>query len=136
MEDELLKVAIDKNKVGSILKMVEIRLKRVQNTRDEEFASLLVEDYYELIKELATAVLNLEGYKTLSHKLLFDVLAKRFNVFTDAEIDVIDDLRKTRNRIVYDGFFVKQQYISSRMSSVQKIVEKLRRNIEEKINTL
>ena len=38
--------------------MVYLREKRIQKSEADEFATLLVEDYYEIIKELATAILN------------------------------------------------------------------------------
>lgn len=59
MEDEvLIKITPDKERVKSILGMVYLREKRIKKSEAEEFATLLVEDYYEIIKELATAILN------------------------------------------------------------------------------
>lgn len=134
MSEEILTITPDKEKVNSILKMVEIRTERIQNTSDvEKFSSLLIEDYYELIKELTTALLNLSGYKTLSHKILFDWLSKNYDIFTQEESEVIEDLRKTRNRIVYDGFFVKQQYLEQRITVIEKILSKLKNAIESKL---
>lgn len=57
-EDELIKVTPDKERAKSMLEMVKLREKRIEVNKNDEFATLLLEDYYELIKELSTALIN------------------------------------------------------------------------------
>jgi|SRR3989344_6768680 len=135
MNDDIIKITPDKNKAKSILKMVEVREKRIQETKSDQFSSLLVEDFYEIIKELATAVINLNGYKTLSHKILFEKLIED-KIFSQNEIEIIEDLRRTRNKIVYDGFFVKEHYLIDREKIINSISDRLKKIVREKILNL
>ena len=112
--------------------MVYLREKRIQKSEAEEFTTLLVEDYYEIIKELATAVLNLNGYKTLSHKALFEFLKDKYKSFTLSEIELMDELRKIRNKVVYEGFFVKGDYLKRNKAIIILIISKLKKLAEEK----
>ena len=123
-EDDLIKITPDKERVKSILGMVYLREKRIQKSEAEEFATLLVEDYYEIIKELATAILNLNGYKTLSHKALFEFLKDNYSLFTLSEIELMDELRKIRNKVVYEGFFVKGDYLKRNKTIINSIMSK------------
>lgn len=113
--------------------MVALREKRIALSNDEEFTTLLIEDYYEVIKELATAILNLEGYKTLSHKTLFEFLKGKYEVFTISEIELMDELRKIRNRVVYEGFFIKSDYLKRNKAIIKTILLKFKKLVEEKI---
>ena len=135
MNDDIIKITPDKNKAKSILKMVEVREKRIQETKSDQFSSLLVEDFYEIIKELATAVINLNGYKTLSHKILFEKLIED-KIFSQNEIEIIEDLRRKRNKIVYDGFFVKEHYLIDREKIINSISDRLKKIVREKILNL
>ena len=112
--------------------MVYLREKRIQKSEADEFATLLVEDYYEIIKELATAILNLSGYKTLSHKALFEFLKDNYKLFALSEIELIDELRKIRNKVVYEGFFVKGDYLKRNKVIINSIISKLKKLAEEK----
>lgn len=135
MEDEeLIKITPDKERVKSILEMVRLREGRINSTKDEKFSTLLIEDYYENIKELSVALLNLEGYKTLSHKALFDYLKDKYEVFTLSETELMHGLRKTRNKVVYEGFFIKPFYLKRNEATINEIVKKLKNLINEKIN--
>ena len=45
---------------------------RIKLQDRKRMTALILSDYYEIIKELSTALLLLDGYKTLSHKDLID----------------------------------------------------------------
>ena len=66
----------DKEMAKSILKMVDVRLEALdlELEKTDQFASLVVEDYYEIIKEIITALMAVDGYKTLSHEVLIGYL--------------------------------------------------------------
>ena len=64
----LIKVSKDFEKVKNILKMIKLIEERIKIQDKIKFASLVLFDYYEMIKELVTALLLIDGYKTLSHK--------------------------------------------------------------------
>ena len=70
-KEPVRKVSIDSDKINSILKMCEVRLIFVQKQDvDEESASIISEDYYEIIKELLTALLLKHGLKSDNHECL------------------------------------------------------------------
>ncbi|MFH1972049.1 MAG: hypothetical protein ABIJ18_01070 [archaeon] len=134
MEEELIKITPDKERVKSILEMVILRQKRIDMNKGEEFSTLLVEDYYEIIKELATATINLDGYKTLSHKILFDYLQENYKEFELSETEFMQDIRKTRNKVVYEGFFIKPIYLDRNKIIIELIIKKLKSLINKKLD--
>ena len=133
MEDELISVTPDKEKAKSILKMADTRLEMLNGIDPEKFPAPLVEQYYEVIKELMTTVLLLDGFKTLSHKALIEYLAKKYKEFGEADIVFLNNLRVTRNRISYDGFFVSKEYLTTRRNKIFAAITKLKNLTEEKI---
>ncbi|MAF36500.1 hypothetical protein CL622_05280 [archaeon] len=135
MKKELITVSPNEARVRSIVEMVVLREKRIQVNDKDEFTSLNVEDYYEIIKELTTAIINLDGYKTLSHKALFTYLKDHYLEFSSADHILIDELRKTRNKIAYEGFFIKSWYLRKNDIYIKQIVQKLRAIIKQKMNS-
>jgi hydrogenase maturation factor len=133
MEEEIIKITPDRERAKSILDMVKLREKRIENDNKEEFSTLLLEDYYEIVKELATALMNLDGFKTLSHKTLFEYLANKYEHFTLEETELMSDLRRTRNKVVYEGFFIKPTYLKRNEVIIRQIIIKLRKRINEKL---
>lgn len=95
--------------------------------------ALIIADYYEIIKELITAILLLDGYKTLSHKDLIDYLQKKYSEFSTGEISVLDDLRILRNRVAYDGFFIEISYLDRNEILFKTIIQKLKILIDKKL---
>ncbi len=130
---DLIKVTPDKERVRSILKMTELIEKRIKIQDKETMAALILVDYYEIIKELLTALLLLDGYKTLSHKDLIEYLDQNYAEFGKHEISVMDDLRVLRNRIAYEGFFVDSSYLKRNEKIFKIIIQKLRQLIKKKL---
>ena len=64
----LIKITPNKERARSILEMTKLISERIKSQDKIKMASLIISDYYEIIKELITAVLLIEGYKTLGHK--------------------------------------------------------------------
>lgn len=131
--EEILKVAPDKEKAKSILKMADLRLEMIKEIKDEKFASPLIEEYYEIIKELATAVMTVDGFKTTSHIRLIEYIQQNYSDFPAHEIYFLDQLRKLRNRIAYDGYFVKEDYLKRHCQDIQNIIKKLKVILENKL---
>lgn len=77
LHDQIEEVTSDKEMARSILKMVEVRERELESKDKKEFTSLVVEDYYEIIKEGITAVMAVDGRKTLSHEALVVYLNER-----------------------------------------------------------
>ncbi len=136
MEDNLIRITIDTEKAKSILKMVETSLEMIKEINLSKFPSNVTKEYYDVIRELMSTAVLLEGYKTYgegAHKALIDYIASHYKEFDSDEIAMLDDLRIKRNKICYDGFFVEEDYIKGRLERIQKIISKLRAIINKKL---
>ena len=131
--EELIKISSDKEKARSILKMVMPLLRRLESTNKSEFPSLTIADYYEAIKELLTAILLTDGFKTLSHKILIEY-AKNLKGVREHEYYLMDGLRVLRNRVEYDGFFVSKDYLERKEQSINSVVSKLIKILKKKLS--
>jgi len=136
MDEDLIRIIPDKEKAKSILKMTDTTLKMIKEIDIDKFSSNITKEYYEIIRELMTIILLLDGYKTYgegSHKKLIEYLELNYKEFDKSEIYFIDDLRNIRNKIAYDGFFVEINYILNNIKNIQRIIEKLNKIIENKL---
>jgi len=129
-EEHIKKIKPDKEKIRSIIKMCDIRLKVLKNIKlDEETASIIATDYYEVIKELLTAILLKNGLKSNNHECLISFSKKEFPNY-EYETNIIHQLKDVRNRVSYDGVFVKKEYIQSNRLEFEHIIELLKRLLE------
>ncbi|MEK6835965.1 MAG: hypothetical protein AABX55_02995 [Nanoarchaeota archaeon] len=103
--DKIKRISMDKERSKAILNSVLIREKFLKERDEKEFATIFIENNYEIIKELITALMYLNGYKTLSHEYLISFLREFYKEFFEYEINLIDKLRILRNRIAYGGVF-------------------------------
>jgi len=136
MEEGLIRITPNKEKTKSILNMVETTLEMIKHIDIAKFSSNITKEYYDIIRELMTVVLLLDGYKTYgegAHKKLIEYLKANYKEFDEYEISLIDDLRITRNKIAYDGFFVEKDYIERKINDINKIIKKLKEIIQLKI---
>lgn len=135
--EELMKVTPNKEKAKSILKMVETTIEMINNLDVDKFPSNITKEYYEVIRELLSIVLLLDGYKTYgegAHKKLIEYIEKNYKEFSKYEISLIDSLRNTRNKISYDGFFVDKDYIERKKKDIAMIIQKLKEIIRKKLD--
>ena len=136
MEKDLIKITPDKDKAQSILKMVSTTIEMIKVLDVTKFSSNVTKEYYDVIRELLSVVLLLDGYKTYgegAHKKLVEYLQSNYKEFSEYEISLIDDLRITRNKIAYDGFFVEKDYIKRKIKDVHVIIKKLKDIIGKKL---
>jgi len=129
---DLIKITPDTERAQSILKMVSLLEERIKNQNKNKMTSLIISDYYEIIKELTTAILLTDGYKTLSHKDLIDYLKERYFQFDENDISNLDDLRILRNRISYEGFFIDISYLNRNENLFKEIIKKLKNILTDK----
>lgn len=129
---DLIKITPDKEKAINISKMVSLIEERIKTQDRKKMAALIIADYYEIIKELITAILLTDGYKTLSHKDLIDYLKEEHSDFTAHEISNLDDLRILRNRVAYEGFFIEPSYLNRNELLFKTIIQKLKNLVVEK----
>ncbi len=124
--EKVSKIRPDNEKAKALLKMTELHEKRAQITPLPDMATLLVEEYYEIVKELITAITSCDGWKTTSHELLVGYLAKFYREFTTAEIALIDQLRQMRNDIDYRGIMINPEYVERNQVAIIDVIAKLK----------
>jgi len=131
-EDVIIKVSPDKEKAKNLFKMIQSILERIENSNKKKFTSLIVSDYYEIIKELITAILISTGIKTLSYKKLIEQ-TKEFKEINEKEYYLMDELRIIRNKINYDGFFVEYDYLERKERDIKTVIKKLSKILQDNI---
>ena len=126
------KVEKDNDKAHALLKMAELRIEFWSQEFNTKYTSLIVDGYYETIKELLTAMLSLEGYKSDNHECLIAYLKEHYPELA-YEIQMIYQLKTIRNDIDYKGFFVKKEYLQQNKLEFNHIIELLQKKIKEKL---
>jgi|SRR3989338_4725101 len=131
---ELIKITPNPERVKSILHMANLLEERITLQDKEKMAALVTVDYYEIIKELLTAILLLEGYKTLSHKDLFEYMhEKSAEMFDQQEKFLLNELRILRNRVSYEGFKIQPSYLERNQSKLKEIIQRIKQEIIKKL---
>lgn len=133
-EKEIMKITPDRERAVSMLFMVEKRMEAISLMKtNPEFATFVLEGYYESIKEMATALMYIDGYKTLSHEILVGYLEEFYTEFTDSEIFFIDEIRVLRNRIAYRGLIIDPGFMKRNETRILDIIEKIRKTLRNKL---
>jgi uncharacterized protein (UPF0332 family) len=114
-------VTIDKERVISLRKMAQKRFERAQNSEDISF---VVEDYYEVIKELLIAYLLLNGLKSKNHQCLISFFYKD-NPEYEYEATLIQNMSYFRNRLEYYGEEVPKEFYEKNNLEFKPLVELL-----------
>ncbi|KXA96169.1 hypothetical protein AKJ37_05880, partial [candidate division MSBL1 archaeon SCGC-AAA259I09] len=85
------------------------------------------------IKELITSLMSLKGYKSYSHICLISFLREHYPQLQEGELELIDQMRRIRNDIMYRGEPIASDYLKRRKGEIIEIIEKLTELSEEKI---
>ena len=131
----IIKVTPDKEKVKSILLLIIEREDFVSSINHEKFSTNASENYYEIIKELANALLLLDGLKTTgeyAHKDLIDYLIN-YKEFSESDIIFMNDLRIKRNNSTYDGKKIDSSYLANNSKRILELIERLKKLIKRKL---
>ena len=131
---ELIRITPDRERARSLLDTVSVRLDAIrlmQKADSRKFSSKVVEEYYESVLELITAIMSIDGFKTRSdapgsHIAAIEYMHENYRELDDGEIGMIDDLRKKRVGITYYGRHVREDYIESNKKEIESIIEKLK----------
>lgn len=131
----IIKVTPDKEKVKSILELIKEREDFVSSIDHEKFSTNATENYYEIIKELASSLLLLDGLKIIgeyAHKDIIDHLIN-YKEFGESEVLFMNDLRIKRNNSAYDGKKVEPIYLINNKKRILELIEILKRTIKNKL---
>ena len=121
----IIRTAPDRNRSMSLLKMAEVTLKRLNETDKLKYPSNTLDDYYDIIHMLMEALALAEGIKVKgegAHLELIDFICKEHSM---DKREFLQQLRTYRNRISYEGFSIKRDYIERNDARINGIIEHL-----------
>ena len=126
-EGAVKKQRIDTPRAKSLLEAAEKRKEVMKKyiPLNEETTVQIIEECYDIIRELIESKLSKEGYKTYSHETTIAYL-KKANICSESEIRFIDELRKIRHGTKYYGKNVEIHYAQTVLSFLNEIYEKLK----------
>lgn len=132
----IIKVKPDKQKATALMQMAKITLERLNELDKEKYHTNTLIDYYEVIRKIMEALVSLEGSKTKgegAHQVLIDYICKQYHLgeFTR---QFLQEIRDYRNKISYEGFIIKEDYVKKNSKRIQEIINKLMDIIKENIN--
>jgi len=124
-------VGIDKERIKSIVYKALQRLERARNTNiDLDNVSFVVEDYYEVIKELLIAYLLRNGLRSKNHQCLISYFYKE-NPNYEKEAYLISQMSFFRNRLSYYGEDIPMEFYTKNKEEFESIIKLLRSLIGE-----
>jgi len=135
LKHKVKKIKPDRERAVSLQKLAAKRQKSIERRRNTEEPEFLIEDYYEVIKELITAILAVKGYKSYSHECLISYLEEKQSEIEASELKMIDQLRQTRNDLLYRGTPVAKGLLKRREKEIRKVIEKLKTILEKHLDT-
>ena len=124
IEYKVKKIKENPEQAKALFYLAKRRLESVKKRRKDEYPQLLIESYYEAIKELITSLLAIHGYKSYSHECLISFLEKYYSDYLDDfQLRFLDGLRKLRSDIEYRGRDIADDYLERNLSTIEKIIE-------------
>lgn len=116
------KVNIDNERAKSMVRKALQRLERARKTEISiENISFVVEDYYEVTKELLIAYLLLNGLRSKNHQCLISYFYKE-NPKYEIEAFLISQMSFFRNRLEYYGEDIPMEFYQKNKDSFEKII--------------
>ncbi|MCK4589672.1 MAG: hypothetical protein KAT77_04455 [Nanoarchaeota archaeon] len=102
----------DIDRAKNLLEKAMLRKEFWSKSYNKKYDFLIVEGYYEVIKELLTALVNLKGFKSSNHECLVAFFNETFEKYA-YEAEIIDTLRRVRNAIDYRGVYSDENYLKN-----------------------
>lgn len=130
-EEFIRKVEIDEARISSIVKKAMQRLDRAKSTKiNIENVSFVVEDYYEVIKELLVTYLLKNGLRSKNHQCLISYFYKE-NPDYEKEAHLISQMSFFRNRLNYYGEDIPIEFYEKNKYNFENIIILLKRLIDQ-----
>ncbi len=122
--EEIFRISKDRERAKDLIEMAEERVEMLRLIPKDK-AYKIVEEHYEIIKEMLTAIMYLDGYKTLSHIKLIEYFSENYKKLDSNQIRLIDTLRKYRNGIVYYGKKISRDFLRNNEDDIKEIAKTL-----------
>ena len=130
--DEIFKISRDIPRAKDLLDIAKERIDIIK-VLPKDKAYKIIEEYYEIILELMTSIMYCDGFKTLSHIKIIDYIKSNYNQVGDLQIEIIDNLRKSRHGIVYYGRKTSDAFLINNEPRIRKIISILISIADDKI---
>lgn len=123
-------VEIDMERISSIVRKVLQRLERARKTEiNLETVSFVVEDYYEVVKELLVAYLLKNGLRSKNHQCLISYFYKE-NPDYEKEVHLISQMSFFRNRLGYYGEDIPMDFYEENKEGFEGLIKLVLKLIE------
>jgi len=123
-----MKIRPDKEKAKALVKMADITFKRLKEIDIAKYPTNTLTDYYEIIHKQMEALASIEGNKMKgdgAHQKLIDHICKGYQL-GEGKQRFLQELREYRNRISYEGFMIKEEFIIRNSARIEEIIEILK----------
>ena len=132
MEDETFRISKDFVRAKDLFNISKERIDIIKILpRDKPYK--ILEEYYEIILGLITAIMYIDGFKTLSHVSAIQYLSKNYKILSENQITIINTTRKLRHGIVYYGKKIKEEYLTNNEDEIRNIISTLEKCIKDKL---
>jgi hypothetical protein len=129
----LKKITPNKERAKALYEMALQTEKMLSETK-YEYSAIILKEYYNLIRELITAIMYFDGFKVLGDgKHIKTVYYLEKIGFLKDEIIFVDQLRDIRNRIYYEGVNIDAELLKRKEPSIKSIIEKLKTSMKNRI---
>ncbi len=124
----------DFNKSKELLTLADHKLEFWKSVEDKEqnYPSLFIEGNYEIIKELISAILCIDGWKADNHDCLFQYIIEKKQEL-ELDFEYLTELRKLRNKIDYHGVKVSYDVWKQNKLKIQIIINALKNYIKKQL---
>lgn len=123
----MIKIKPDKQKAKSLINMATITLERLKGTNREKYPSNTLTDYYDIVRKLMEAVNSIEGIKFKgegAHAEIINHVCDKYEL-GEGNKEFIQEMRDYRNRVSYEGFNIRKEYIQTNIKRIEEIIKKL-----------
>ncbi len=121
----------DEDEIASIIKGAMLRKKRADETfRNDKYVSFVMEDYYEIIKELLVAYMLKGGLRSKNHQCMISYFLMK-NPNYDIEAMLIGQMCFYRNKLNYYGKSVPEIFVLDNYNNFNKIIKLILKLIED-----
>jgi len=117
------KVEADEEQINSIIETADKRPEFIKSNKvTNDNVSFIVENYYEIIKELFVALLLKNGLKSKNHQCLISYFNKEYPDY-EFEVNLISQMSFLRNRLNYYGEKIELDFYDKNKDEFNKLID-------------
>lgn len=129
----IIRITPDLKKAAALSKMANARKNILPKLKSTNYPTIIAETYYEIIKELLSAILLCRGKKAVGENQHKDIIeeARKDKTLLEKEIQTITELRIKRNNSYYQGQQIEKIFLSNHEKELNNIISKLNKSISD-----